>query len=326
MPENHMTSTEEAMGAALTQYANTMGKEFPTVPRLELSSCADFEATAEIEKSDLVVTVSDGLVKTVIQFWDEACAALDMDAPADIMAHNSLTWLMLHELHHYELGHFDLTGKRSLTEAKDANIFGVASRATVSLPPALKDIAAGDLPKIEPCLEMQADADASEMVLDAYSSDGWNIIRARAAAISGMMMLIEREDAKRGHDLSSHPKAATRIFQLLGHVMEMPLIEAKIAQQHPELRLDATIPSDEEQSTYNRQVTIPAFLDAVDLALIANANNIREDLGEPADFFGDVQIAKLADPDDFPTMTTEGGVQWAGLVRLNGMLLAELHR
>ena len=202
--------------------------------------------------------------------------------------------------------------------------FGFADRLVISLfdllpmlVEILKDIPPADLPKVEPCLEMQADADASEMVLDAYSPDGWDIIRARTAAISGMMMLIEREDAKRGHDLSSHPKAATRIFQLLGHVMEMPLIEATLAQQHLELGIDPTLPSDEEQSAFNRQVSIPAFLDAVELARIAEADTIREDLGEPADFFGDIQIAKLVDPEEFNTMTTEGGVQWAELIAVN---------
>ncbi len=310
-----------AMEAALTQYETTIGEAFPTIPRLETSPTSDFWAIAEVENGELVVTVTHGLLDMVTGFWKDALSHHDMPGSVDEMIHNSLTWLLLHELLHYDLGHFELTGKRGLSEAKDANMFGVASRASATVPQALKGIPPEDLPKVEPCLEMQADADASEMVLDAYSPEGWDIIRARTAAISGMMMLIEREDAKRGHELSSHPKAATRIYQLLGHVMEMPLIEARLAEQHPELGIEPTIPSDEEQSAFNRRVSIPAFLDAAELARIAEADTIREDLGDPAEFFGDIQIAKLADPKDFHAITTQGGMQWAELVALNTLLL-----
>ena len=55
------------------------------------------------------------------------------------------------------------------------------------------------------------------------------------------MVLIEREDAKWGHDLSSHPIAATCVFQLIGHVVQMPKIEEIIAKQHPELGIDPHI-------------------------------------------------------------------------------------
>ncbi|WP_298261299.1 hypothetical protein [uncultured Litoreibacter sp.] len=75
------------------------------------------------------------------------------------------------------------------------------------------------------------------MLIDAYSSDEWEYLRVQTAAISAVMMLIEREDAKNNYEHLSHPKAATRIFQLLGHVIEMPMIQAKIALQHPELNI-----------------------------------------------------------------------------------------
>jgi dihydroxyacetone kinase-like predicted kinase len=168
---------------------------------------------------------------------------------------------------------------------------------------------------------MQADHDAIEMMLDAYSADGWDMIRTHTAAISAMMMLIEREDVKSVHLHSTHPKAATRIFQLIGHVIEMPLMQAMLAQRHPELDISSEIPSDEEQSSFNRHVVIPSFFDAVSLARIANADAIAKDLGEAQEFFRDVQIAKLSSPEQSNEFTTQGAKQWHELLPTNEMLM-----
>lgn len=111
------------------------------------------------------------------------------------------------------------------------------------------------------------------------------------------------------------------LFQLLGHVIEMPMIQAKLAAQFPELNIAPAIPSDAEQSAFKKKVVIPAFFDAVHLVRIADVDTIREDLGEPQDFFRDVQIAKLEDADQFEQLVTEGATQWAELIDVNGKLL-----
>lgn len=195
------------------------------------------------------------------------------------------------------------------------------SQAPVT-PDPLAGIDTGDRHKVEPCLERQADHDAIEMGLDGYSPDKWPSLRARVAAISAMMMLIEREDAKLVQGRSSHPKAATRIFQLLGHVTDMPTIPA---QQKAALRgadrIDpADLPSENEQSAFNREVVLPAFFDAVHLARVAGAEAVRSDLGEAADFFGDIQLAKLGDVAAFAGLKTVGARQWADLVAFNEVL------
>lgn len=252
MSKNAAQVIENALSAALTQYEATMDTDFPAIPRLEMVTDPAFWASAEMEGDQLVISVTTGLVETVTAFWELVFGDQEDDdalpGTADDLTQVSLVWLMLHELHHYQMGHFTITGRRCLTEARDPNGFGVVTRATASLPDALKGIALEDLPKIEPCLEMQADHDAIEMILDAYSTDGWDIIRARTAGIAGMMVLIEREDAKHGHALSSHPKAATRIFQLLGHVIEMPMIEAKMAADEGVTDVAHLIPAASEQS------------------------------------------------------------------------------
>ncbi len=123
----------------------------------------------------------------------------------------SIYWLILHELQHILLNHFELLDQFQICEGGYPPEFGLVSHR-----PARRDILEGidpeDWYKIEPCLEMQADHDAIELMLDAYGPDGWDILRERAAAISAMMMLVERADAEREYEHSTHPRAATRIF------------------------------------------------------------------------------------------------------------------
>ncbi len=156
----------------------------------------------------------------------------------------------------------------------------------------------------------------------AYSADEWESLRYRAMAISAVMVLIDQEDAKNTAPLSTHPKAATRIFQLLGHITEMPLIPAqRIAVINGYDAIDPNdLPSNEEQTAYGKDVSIPCFFDAVNLAQVAGADSIRQDLGEAQDFFADVGIAKAADPAGFDAFKTDGARQWADLVLFNETL------
>lgn len=222
---------------------------------------------------------------------------------------------------HFELGHFGVVARSYLTETAHAHQFALVSHAQSTHNP-FDFLDSGDGLNVGPCLELQADHEAIEILFDAYSRDGWDIIRTNAAAISGMMVLIEREDAKQDHELSSHPKAATRIFQLLGHVMDMPMIPAHMKVKNAgknQINPD-DLPSDEEQGAFNQQVVIPAFFDAVHLARIADAGTIISDLGDTADFFRDIQIAKLGNADGFVNLKTAGARQWAELVAFNDTL------
>ncbi|WVX47995.1 hypothetical protein ROLI_010720 [Roseobacter fucihabitans] len=328
MPQGQQFQLKHAFDTAFAQYQETMGEPFPVVPDFERVEDSDFWAVADMDGDMFRIRVSTGAVDMTTALWEHVLAdeglqggiGLPLSATADEMIHLSLVWLMLHELHHYQMGHFEITGRLCLTEANVPQAYGVVSRAPVA-PPVLAGLDEDDLPKVEPCLELQADHNAIEMLLDAYSADELPALRARATAISGMIMLIECEDTKRDHAHSSHPKAATRIFQLLGHVIEMPMIQATLAQHHPKLEIDRNIPSYEEQSAFNREVAIPTFLDTMTLAMVAKAETIRDDLGEPQDFFQDIQIAKLAALEHLDALATAGAIQWADLMTLNSRIL-----
>lgn len=214
----------------------------------------------------------------------------------------SLIWLMLHELSHMHLGHFTF-----------ADEFGVAQRSHQEV--RTRDEIRYDLRHLTPlCLEMQADHEATDLLLGAYSTDGWHELREKVLAILGMMMLIELEDAKNNFEGRTHPKAATRIFQLLGHLAEMPLLQAQVRHDV------ALIPSEEELQAFAHDVTIPCFFDAVYLAQATSAVSIVNDLGSSEDFFKDLEISKLSDPSRYDEIKTQGAQEWGKLWPCNEAL------
>ena len=211
--------------------------------------------------------------------------------------------LILHELLHISLNHFTL-----------ADTFGIAQRSRPRARPLVK------LPTevyhlVPLALELQADHDALCVSLGGYASKkGWNDLRRRCAAITAMLVLIECEETKLDLLERSHPNAATRIFQLLGHLAEMPLVQAQVDQ-------DASlIPVEEELQAFSRDVTIPCFFDAIQLAQASGAASIADDLGSPEAFFRDLEIAKLGDPSRYADLKTQGARQWAELRPCNEAL------
>lgn len=276
-----------------------------------------------------IIQISEGLVERIEALWadairDETFAAgigVPFSSEPEQMAYNSLVWLFLHEFQHIELNHFDLLGDFQISETPNTPAFGIARRADRQLGPMLKLPA--DMRAATPqCLELQADHDAADLLLEAYSTEGWEDLRCKITAISGMMMLIERADAKYNEESLTHPKAATRIFQLLGHVTEMPLIRAQVkAKQTGAKAVDPDdIPSADEIQAFGRAVTLPCFFDAVNLARVVEADTIRADLGDPADFFQDIATAKLAASDQLSQLKTSGAREWAKLVSINDRL------
>jgi len=212
------------------------------------------------------------------------------------------TWLFLHEFAHAHLGHFSFSEN-----------FGVVQRTIKKLcthtvhPRELRSNA-------QMCLELQADHEAIEVMLGAYASEGWEILRTKIVSITAIMVVIEQIDEENSINHATHPKAATRIFQLLGHLAELPLVRAQIEQ-------DASlIPTEEELQAFAYDVTIPCFFDAVHLAQATGAASIASDLGRSEDFFRDVEIAKLGDPSRYGELKTQGAQEWAKLWPCNEAL------
>lgn len=231
-------------------------------------------------------------------------------------------WLILHELSHFDLGHFELLGRDEIVEAGEQRSFGLISRdeSNSSPLPELVDI---DYQLLERCLELQADHEALDIFLNECSHDNVEELRLRIAAASAMMVLIDIEDIKRNSKQTSHPKAATRIFQMLGHVCELPFLPEQVSAIYQDRSIDPdVIPSEEVQQTFVKQVAIPAFYDAIALARAADAEYIVEQLGDLPAFFDDVYLAKTNSDSGTEQFKTQGAKEWCQLKPLNERILA----
>ena len=261
---------------------------------------ARFQAKIEYCHDCCFLEVSTGLTNTIENLWSRVNK--DNLSRVEGLTKETLIWVILHELSHLDLGHFKL-----------ATCFRLAQRASLNVQ--LIDALQGDMPAVAPlCVEMQADHEATEILLSAYSTDGWNDLREKVLAISVVMILIEIEDAKNNAEGHTHPRAATRIFLLLGHLAEIPLVQAQVEQD------TSLIPSEKELQAFAHEVTIPCFFDAIQLAQAAGATTIADDLGSPEDFFKDLEIAKLGDPSRYADLKTQGARQWVELWPVNEAL------
>lgn len=273
-----------------------LGDAWAHEPVLIIEESDAFEAAITREER-LVVHISTGCRKALERLQQPCTAAFDVET--------GLEWLILHELHHADLGHFEV-----LRGLPTLNL--VVRFATP--PIRLEAVSKEDWSKITPCLELQGDHEATEMMLGAFDKEDTHSLRRIAASISAVMVLIEKTDFECSSDKKTHPKAATRIFQLLGHLSEVPLVQAQFSHD------TSLIPNEDELQAFAHDVTIPCFFDAIQLAKSAGAISIASDLGSLEDFFKDLEIAKLGDPSRYTELKTQGAQEWATLWPCNEAL------
>ncbi len=262
-------------------------------PSITLSDETDFSAVLKSQGGRSTLSVSSGLMRKLGSFWE----AIGSENSCNV--HRSLVWLVLHEMQHIKLRHITIFDNFGVSTRAKLKCHGLSSRAQ---------------PLIRLCLELQADHDAAAMLLGSYSDNGWVKLRTNAMAICAMMVLIELEEAQLDYEEKTHPNAATRIFQLLCHIAEMPLISAHL--HHDPILL----PPADEIERYGKEVTLPCYFDAVHLAEVAGAESIKADLGNPEDFFADMAIVKLDDPSRYCYLKTEGAKELAQLWGCNEAL------
>lgn len=295
------TNVDQNFETALADWMHVGSQKFG-IPissvQLELVDDTSFWVSLTHDADFTLLQVSKG-VKLQI---DRLTAAKNILSPIECILRYAAGFLVFHELGHIALGHF-----------KMAECFGIAQRSSTIRTP-LNVVPSEVNSLFSLCLEMQADHQATDLLLGPYSTDGQLDVRSKVLAISGMMMLIELQDNKNGAEGRTHPKAATRVFQLFGHLAEMPLVQAHL-QQDP-----SQIPSEDELQAFARDVTIPCFFDAIQLAQAAGAASTASDLGSPEDFFKDLEIAKLGDPTRYTEFKTQGAQEWAKLWPCNEAL------
>ena len=254
-----------ALDGALERYAAVMAEPFPAGAALSVIETDVFVAQSHADRQGVVVTVSTGVVEDIQKLWQEAIglseslpatnrlniSVKDLDAAIDA----SLVWLMLHELHHQQIGHFDLVGSAGLSETQLPEGMGLTRRSRPSSTPfEALDKETGLY--IRRCLELQADHDAQEILLGHFRYEEWGQVRFHSAAIMAMMVLIDQQDQASDED-REHPISATRIFQMFGALAYLWM---------PGSGSDWSAPEIEEIERYYEVVVIPAVSDAIILA------------------------------------------------------------
>lgn len=317
-----------AQDAALARYTSTTGSSFPCKPNLIMPDDPAFVAFATSEGNGVRIQINTGIVDAIKSLWSdvaELSALLPISNQLNIsnIEHAidcSLMWLILHELHHYEMGHFEYIDGTDLAE----NSFGLTSSAAskVSGINLLKD---GEQVQARQCLELQADDDASDMLFDLYHEDNWDRLRFQAACISVVMILIEREEQNAVPD-QFYPKAATRMFMLLGRLAQMHSTSttSKMSQLNVNSDRSRNLAFQQEVAKFNSQVVAPAFVDTQIIAQAGNAQNVIDDLGDAGDFFRDVITAQTAAHNRPELFKTTGAKEWSTLWAVNQKVMASL--
>ena len=146
-------------------------------------------------------------------------------------------------------------------------------------PNLLAGLGPAELAKVEPCLELQADHDAIELLIDAYSTEEWGSLRHRATAIMAMMVLIEVEGQparRRSLDGTRRPQRAS--FNCSGTWPRCPSFPpASKRRREGADRVDpADLPDEDEVRAFAEAVALPLYRDAVDLAAAAGALAIQK--------------------------------------------------
>ncbi|MFQ6550595.1 hypothetical protein AADZ90_021845 [Aestuariibius sp. 2305UL40-4] len=243
----------------------------------------------------------------------------------DDILRTSLIWLILHELCHYEMDHFRVAGQRGDRARHEIRRFGLVCR-TPAPNAYFNTVTDTDHSLVRPCLELQADHEAIDYVLGDGENHDPAELRLRAAAIFGVMVLIDRADCRVAGGHCSHPSTTARVFQLLGHLIQLPLIRRRIGA-NPD-GLSATTQqgalAHEICQTYRTETILHVLFDAIEIASVTGAKKIAADLSDPAGFIADIGTAMTKGVSAEAQYRTDGAREWATLALVNERIRVEL--
>lgn len=324
-----------ALTKALSRYADRMGAAFPVPVTISPVEIDGFWAVGYPLGEGLKLDVTTGALDRIQAVWADALALSDTLPPEQqiaLLGHHdhavetSFSWLLQHELNHHAIGHFNYLDGMGLAEGNGPYGLGVVQRNSKQKKPKPHGLTERELAEVHMCLELQTDHDAIEIVLGAYSAENWPLFRYYATCILVVMFIIEAEERRLKEPLRHHPLAATRLFQLIGHLVELPTIPAiKRAYEEKLDHLPAEyLPTADELVAYRAEVVAPVMAAS---QIIAEAFGIAEawnDVGSAEDMFADIDAITLGQADSPSAFRTKGAKQWAELKSINTDLLKKL--
>jgi hypothetical protein len=331
------SALHDASNRAVRLYEQTMGEAFPRDVELVVYDDTSFEAWVEDSGGITLLHMTTGVYDAVAGLWSEVCIhAPHLISPevtgdgmdVDVYINDALDWLMLHELHHSQMGHLKYIGSARLFEAAVPSRLAALSRATIIKNAPIDTLPADEKRLTHYCLELQADDDSTDMMLGGFDENYWPEQRRMGLAIFSVMVLIEREDRLSGSLSDTHPKSATRIFQLIGHLAELWHVHIRqtgLAQGLTTLETSAL--KEEHTAAYRafiKNVVMPVVHDAPILAAVLGEERIVDELGDPLQFIEDINKAKNDQWSKATDFQTVGAQQWAELVGFNSKLMKVL--
>jgi hypothetical protein len=324
-----------ALAKTMTRYAERVRKPFPVPVKILPIETNAFWAVGYLVKDGLQLDVTTGTLDRIQAVWAKALALSDTLPPEQQIAllghpdhaiETSFSWLLQHELNHHAIGHFGYLDGMGLAEGNSPYGLGVVQRNGKQRKPKPHGLTERELAEVHMCLELKTDHDAIDIVLGAYSSANWPLFRYYATCILVVMFIIEAEERRLDEPLRHHPLAATRLFQLIGHLVELPTIPAiKRAHREGLEHLPAEyLPTADELVAYRSEVVAPVMAASQIIAEVCGIPDAWDDVGSAEDMFADIDAITLDQADGPSDFQTKGAKQWADLKSINTDLLKKL--
>lgn len=138
-----------------------------------------------------------------------------------------------------------------------------------------------------------------------------------------MVFIIEAEERQLNTPLRYHPSAATRLFMLIAHLVEMPMIPGikRAYAEGLEHLPKSYLPTSDELVTYRSEVVGPVMAASQFIAEACGIPQAWQELGTAEAFFADIDAIIIHQADDRDDFATQGAKQWAALKPLNAKYL-----
>ncbi|WP_375566699.1 hypothetical protein [Oceaniradius stylonematis] len=284
----------------------------------------EFEISASVEIARQTIELWDLALatKTLIDGSGNRLAIASPDGfpPIEELAVRSLTWMCLHEMMHAHLGHLDLIGRAHLAEFEKA---GDREKTKVGRPRWMEGLDTDQRALVRPCLELQADNDASALLLGDLTEEGCVAFRVDAACIFVMMALMDRTEKQHPSEQRFYPLVATRFFTLFSQLFQYWLYEdAELVERDGESFVVSARSQDTEGfMRFAKEVLALSLNDLITIALFADAREFIDDMGQGKPFFADLYAIQYAENLNDAVLETRAAQEWRRLYGANEAIM-----
>jgi hypothetical protein len=325
---------DAVLAKTIARYEERVGQRFDAPISIRCADHQDFWAYAFMGHKELRLEIASGALDRIREVWTKALTTSSRLPPnhqIELLGHQdhavetSFAWLLQHELNHQAIGHFTIIPGAGLSEAQCPNGLGIVELDT-SQPSQLSELTEQEKAEIHMCFELQTDHDATEIVLGAYVKENWPLFRYYAVCILAVLFIIEAEERRLSKPFRQHPFASTRLFMLLGHLAELPMIPGiKRAQAEGLDHLPADyLPTSDEMFGYRQAVMSPVLAASQIFAAACGISEAWDELGTAEAMFADIDTILINQNRDVSAFRTQGARQWAELQPTNDRLLRSL--